>query len=120
MIQAPENARDIGVGYGYTAITGLCGLMTYRYLRLCCANTGFLKEASKFAKYDDLVRFERDNCFIDHFVRQERLEASLCEGVDRVRPLTDAEREWYSQLHESIDRSVVDDSVNIMTLRPSL
>jgi hypothetical protein len=88
-----NNSRYLGEGYGDTTIPKLCGFMTYRYLYLCCRNPEKLQEPRLISTLDDLVQFERDNCYIDYFIRQEALENTLCEAVEKVRPLTIKERE---------------------------
>jgi hypothetical protein len=94
LIHDPSNSHFIGEGYGATKITSFCGLMTYRYICLCCQNIGKLTNLSLISNYADLVQFEKNNCYIDFFVRQESLEENLCEAVDKVRPLTHKEKEF--------------------------
>ena len=93
LMHDPENSRFMGEGYSDTAITGLCGFMTYRYLYLCCQNAGELNRPGSISSYADLVQFEEDNCYIDFFIRQESLEDDFCEAVEKIRPLTQVEKQ---------------------------
>lgn len=98
LIHDHTNSRYLGEGYGDTPIAKWCGLMTYRYLYLCCRNAQMLKGAARLSGFDDLVQFDRDNCYINYFIRQEALEATFCEAIAKVRPLTVTERELVLQL----------------------
>jgi len=88
-----NNKRLLGEGYGKTVITGLCGFMTYRYLRLCCQNIGELRKPDLIRNYNDLVQFDRRNCYIDFFIHQESLEDDLCKAVENIRSLSIEEKE---------------------------
>lgn len=91
LINCRENRRYLGEGYSDTAITHLCGFMTYRYLYLCCRNPEQLKNPIR--DFNALVEFDNTNCYVDYFIRQEALEETLCEAIEKVRPLTGKERE---------------------------
>jgi len=93
LIHDHNNSRYLGEGYGDTAITDQCGFMTYRYLHLCCKNVQELNSSGVIANYNELVQFDRDNCYIDYFIKQEALESGVCEAVEHVRPLAQSERE---------------------------
>ncbi|MEM9004633.1 MAG: hypothetical protein AAGE59_14065 [Cyanobacteria bacterium P01_F01_bin.86] len=101
LIHNPVHSRLVSGRYGKTALPDLCGLMTFRYLYLCCQNFKELNKLilkgikkSRFAfKYDDLVQFENKNCYIGFFIRQESLEDDLCEIASKVRSLTQAEKD---------------------------
>lgn len=93
LILDTRNARFLGEGYGKTAIVDICGFMTFRYLYLCCQNIEALNNPGIISNYTDLVQFEKQNCYIDFFIRQEALESNLIEAVERVRLLTPEEKE---------------------------
>lgn len=93
MIHEPGNRNLLGEGYGSTGIAGFCGFMTYRYLYLCCRNAALLKKRGAVTDPDALAAFERENCYIDFFIKQESLEQNFCEAVEKVRPLTPEERQ---------------------------
>ena len=94
LIHNSSNSHILGEGYGKTAIADLCGFMTYRYLYLCCQNAGQLNDPRSISSYVDLVQFEHKNCYINFFIRQESLEDDLCKAVEKIRPLTQKEREF--------------------------
>ena len=93
LIHNPDNSRFLGEGYETTRITSFCGFMTYRYLYLCCKNVKELRIPGMISNYSDLVQFEKNNCYIDFFVRQESLEDTLCEAVEKVKVFTQEEKE---------------------------
>lgn len=92
LVHDPRYSRALGEGYGDSPIARFCGFMTYRYLRLCCRNVYTLYDDSELASYEDVVRFEQDNCYIDYFIRQESLEDDLCRVLERITPLTPEQR----------------------------
>lgn len=92
LIHDPANRYCMDEGYGDTAITDICGLMTYRYLRLCCLNPIQLEDQDAFLSYDDIVEFEKRNCYIDFFIRQESVEDDFCKALEKIRPLTQEEK----------------------------
>ncbi|HFD31101.1 MAG TPA: hypothetical protein ENJ28_00100 [Gammaproteobacteria bacterium] len=93
LMNDPKNSHFLGEGYGDTAITDLCGFMTYRYLYLCCRNVEKMKEPGLVLDFKDIVQFDADNCYIDFFIKQESLEDDLCKAIEKVRPLTQNERD---------------------------
>jgi len=93
LVLNPNNSHWLGEDYGNTVITNLCGFMTYRYLYLCCSNVRELKNSNFISNFSDLVQFEKSNCYIDYFIRQESLEDDLCKVVEKVRPLTQEEKD---------------------------
>lgn len=93
LIHDPSNSYFMGEGYGDTAITGFCGFMTYRYLYLCCQNVSELRNSGLISNHSDLVQYEKNNCYIDFFIRQESLEDDLYEAAERVRPLLQVEKD---------------------------
>lgn len=92
LMHNPGSFRFFGEGYGNAAISGLCGFMTYRYLKLCCRNATYLNSAKYISNYADLLQFERSYCYIDFFIRQENLEDDLCKALENVRPLSKEEK----------------------------
>jgi len=93
LIHTPNNARLLGEGYGRSAITGFCGFISYRYLRLCCSEPGKLNDPRFISNYTDLVQFEKKACYIDFFIRQDSLEDNFCKVVEKIRPLTQEEKD---------------------------
>lgn len=92
LISNPSHRQWLPEGYGQTAVSKFCGFMTYRYLYLCCQNSRRLRKEDKFLCYEDVERFDRNNCYIDGFIRQESLENDLCKALETLRPLTKEDR----------------------------
>lgn len=88
LMHDPSNSYALGEGYGQSAVAGLCGFMTYRYLYLCCRHADKLGDVSLFTNYAALEHFDAKNCYIDFFIRQESLEAQLCEAIEKVHTLS--------------------------------
>lgn len=80
MLYNPEFRFDFGEGYGESTVHGLAGLYTYRYLRLCCRNTGVIHKR-RFRSDNDLENFDNDNCYISKWIRNESLESDFIEAV---------------------------------------
>lgn len=89
LIHQPCNSSIIGEGYGTGNIAEMAGFMTYRYLFLCCNNLNQLQHKSAINIDTNLMDFDKENCYIDYFVRQEFLEEDLCEGLEKVKTLDD-------------------------------
>lgn len=85
----PDNSSLLGEGYGVGTIAKLCGFMTYRYLKLCCRDPFRVHQLEILDV--DLAKFEKDNCYIDFFIRQESLEEDLCIAIEKVQTLTGEE-----------------------------
>jgi hypothetical protein len=92
LLHDPNNATWLSDGYGDFVASEFCGFMSYRYLNLCCSNSGDLKNPRVISDYTDLVDFEKKHCYIDFFIRQESLEDNFCEAVEKIRPLTQEEK----------------------------
>jgi hypothetical protein len=81
MMHNKECLTDIGEGYSACPIRRVAGLMTFRYLTLYCAKSneqGMLDEAST---NEQILEYEQRKCFINHFVKNETLEADLFSGL---------------------------------------
>jgi len=88
----PRNSYFVSREYHQSGVADICGFMTWRYLQLCCRSPGSLHRKVKDS--EGLVKFERDNCYIDAFVRMESLEEDFCNAIAELRPLTEEERNW--------------------------
>lgn len=67
------------------------GLMTNRYLNLYCAEN--VAELTKINQIQALYDFDKRNCYIDYFIRQEALEHSLIEALKPIKTLTKSEQD---------------------------
>ena len=68
--------HDFGEGYGNSPVASIAGLLSYRYIRLFCKPT-----AATINNISDLRKYERQNCFINHFIRMENLEEDFINAV---------------------------------------
>lgn len=76
MIYNPEFRFDIGEGYGESAISKFVGIYTYRYLKLCCKNIE-IQDYNAFNSFEDILIFEKKNCYISKWIRNKSLEHDL-------------------------------------------
>ena len=72
LIHDPANSGRFGEGYGETTVKNFSGLMTYRYLSLCCKHTQELRINDSVKSQQDLLEFDRENCYVDFFIKQIR------------------------------------------------
>jgi hypothetical protein len=75
----PYQAYDFG-----TASLGRhVGLMSYRYLHLYCTTSGRGAGLGRLAGYDSIAAYERDNNLVDHFIRNEALEDTFIDALEK-------------------------------------
>lgn len=89
LIHDPANRYFLGEGYGESPLSSAYGYMTHRYIYLCCRNLDSLRQVDS---YLDLAEFDRHSCYIDYFIRQERLEEDLCKALGQIRMVSDSDR----------------------------
>jgi len=77
MMHDPDYWSDFGEGYGRSAFSSVAGLYTYRYARLFSCTESQMGRLDAISTFDQLERNDRDNCFVDHFIRNENLETDL-------------------------------------------
>ncbi|MGD1910904.1 MAG: hypothetical protein ACFB2X_08630 [Rivularia sp. (in: cyanobacteria)] len=77
MIHDKSYWNDFGEGYGSCPTTKFAGLLTYRYLKLFCRDN-----FNHILSFSDLKEFEKSNCYIDHFIRNENLEEDLVRALN--------------------------------------
>lgn len=86
---------------GYYPVSHQIGLMTYRYLFVHCrypinaqskpVNSNWNANPD-FSRFEQLHAFDQQACYIDYFIRQETLTENLCAAVEKIRPLSAAEK----------------------------
>ena len=47
----------------------------------------------RIAPLEDLRNFDKQNCYIDFPIRQKPLEDDFCKAVEKIRPLSQEEKE---------------------------
>jgi len=82
MMHDRKYLNDIGGNYGAYSLCKIAGLLTFRYLKLFCTKKEGLKTLNNLSKFDQLTNYENENCFIDLFIRNERLEADLFDALE--------------------------------------
>jgi hypothetical protein len=81
MMHDKEHLPDVGEGYRQSGLSRVSGLLTYRYMRLFACKEGEPDGLHALSTFDHLVEYERRNCFIGHFIRNENLEPDLLAAL---------------------------------------
>lgn len=92
LIHDPDNS-DI-LKQGYSAIANFCGLMSFRYINLCCKNMDTLEHLSSISNLEELTQFDQNQCYIDFFIRQESLEDDFCTAIEKILTLSSEDKEF--------------------------
>ena len=69
--------NDFGEGYGVSPVARYTGLLSFRYLNLFCRHV-----RASVTSIDDLITYEKQNCYINHFIRTEQLEDDLINALE--------------------------------------
>jgi hypothetical protein len=84
----PYQAYD----YGTASLGRHVGLMSYRYLHLYCTTAGSGEALDGLGGYETIARFEREHNLVNHFIRNEALEDTFIDALERSGvQLTDAQ-----------------------------
>lgn len=75
---------DVGEGYWRYPLNRFAGLLTYRYMKLFTCKTGELDLLQAVSTPAQLADHETAHGFIDHFIRNEHLEADLLAALQRM------------------------------------
>ena len=82
MMHDQEYCHDLGEGYGTSSLSKIAGLLTYRYMKLFCCKYGEVANMNAISTFDELMEYEKENCFIDHFIRNESLDFTLFKALE--------------------------------------
>ncbi|MEM9090861.1 MAG: hypothetical protein AAGC93_19200 [Cyanobacteria bacterium P01_F01_bin.53] len=74
---------DFCEGYGVRPVSKVAGLLTYRYLKLFCTKNDELNKLDTLSTFHQLADYEKENCFITHFIRNEQLESDLFTALEK-------------------------------------
>jgi hypothetical protein len=77
MIHDPRFRADVGDGFAQQALADFAGLFTYRYLKICCSG-----KMDRLGSHEALRDFDERHCYVDSFIRVERLPDSLLEMLE--------------------------------------
>lgn len=93
-IHDPNTARYLSRGYTASANSQHIGLMTYRYLRLCCRFEYWHKHLTdlNFTDLQTLKKFDEKYCYIDYFIRQENVGETFIHAIQPIRTLSSVEK----------------------------
>ena len=83
LIHDPQNSEIVADGYEYSRFKHCAGILSYRYLKLFCSFAGENSPMQKLTSNNELMEFDNTNCFIDYFIRNEKLERDLMEAFQR-------------------------------------
>jgi hypothetical protein len=53
----------------------------------------FMSAWKRIDPLENLRNFDKQNCYIGFFIRQEPLEDDFCKAVEKIRPLSSEEKE---------------------------
>ncbi|MCK4708730.1 MAG: hypothetical protein KAU21_08940 [Gammaproteobacteria bacterium] len=82
--------NDFGEGYGVNPAASFSGLLSFRFLNLFCQDV-----PSKPASIDDLIAYEKQNCYINNFIRTEHLEDDLIKALENCKiNLTEQQKQF--------------------------
>lgn len=76
-----KDRRPDAEGYAHCSLSRVAGFMTYSYLKTFACKGGGHGGLNSIASFDQLERYEREQCFIDHFIRNEHLESDLLRAL---------------------------------------
>lgn len=71
----------VGEGYWRFPLNRFAGLLTYRYMKIFTCKKGELGNLRAVSTPEQLAEHERKHCFIDCFIRNERLESDLIDAL---------------------------------------
>ena len=77
--------RDVGEGYWRYGLNRFAGLLTYRYMKIFTCRKGELDNLRSISTPEQLAAHEREHCFIDYFIRNERLESDLLDALQAMK-----------------------------------
>lgn len=85
MLHDPAYWPDVGEGYWRFPLNRFAGLLTYRYMRVFTCRKGELGKLRDISTPEQLAEYEKQHCFIEHFIRNEHLEPDLLEALRLAR-----------------------------------
>lgn len=76
---------DVGEGYWRCPLNRFAGLLTYRYMKIFACRKGELDALRAVSTPGQLAEHEKEHCFIDHFIRNEKLEPDLLAALELMQ-----------------------------------
>ena len=124
MIHGKNFWNDIEEDYSSYPLKEFSGLLTYRYLWLFC-----LGNFKNVTSLDDLKVFEKHNCYINHFIRNENLEDDFIRVLElcgtklsgaQIKTIYSSVKTNISSREENISYYYDDDTINLVNDREHL
>lgn len=84
MLHDGDFHADVGEGYWRFPLNRFAGLLTYRYVKLFTCRKGELRKLAAITTPAQLAVHASENCFIDCFIRNERLEPDLLAALEAI------------------------------------
>jgi hypothetical protein len=92
MLLDPLNKSLIHEDFGSDDLARNRGFMTYRYMRLCWKDPQRSNAFNHTRNDAQLIALDQSKCYINDFIRLESLEDELCRVINKIRPLSKAEK----------------------------
>ncbi len=77
LIHNYHNREILDEGYEYAKLSKFAGFLTFRYLKIFCCRIGENAKLQEVSSLEEMLAFEKSNCFVDYFIRNEHLESDL-------------------------------------------
>lgn len=90
MLILQSDNQILGEGVGHQNSSSKVGLMTHRYLNLHCLKSS---QHFDFTDFSQLLEFENKTCYIDFFIRQERLSTDLYALISKFQSVNEAQKQ---------------------------
>ena len=74
-------SRPDAEGYAHCSMSLVAGFLTYSYLKTFACKGGGHAGLNTINSFDELTAYEKQHCFIDHFIRNENLELDLIRAL---------------------------------------
>jgi hypothetical protein len=74
-------ARPDAEGYAHCSMSRVAGFLTYSYLKTFACKGGGHAGLNTINSVAELSEYEKQHCFIDHFIRNENLESDLIRAL---------------------------------------
>jgi len=74
-------SRPDAEGYAHCSMSRVAGFLTYSYLKTFACKGGGHAGLNTINSFAQLSEYEKQHCFIDHFIRNENLESDLISAL---------------------------------------
>ena len=99
-----EKKTDFREGYNESPISEFAGLCTFRYLKIY--NYNFLKKSDSITDFSKLVKFDKENNFVDIMLKMETLHESLIENAENMGISVEEMKDTLKNMVEKTNKSI--------------